>query len=64
MIVIAINDPCENPTGFCMEESDYDSLIDIAKNNPETNIIYLMDVAYFDFYDVDPNIIRSRYAKF
>ena len=63
-IVITINDPCENPTGFCMEESDYDSLIDIANNNPEINITYLMDVAYFDFYNVDPNIIRSRYAKF
>lgn len=63
-ILITINDPCENPTGFCMEEKDYDNLIAIARNNPDTNIIYLMDVAYFDFYNVDPNIIRSRYAKF
>ena len=63
-ILITINDPCENPTGFCMEESDYDALIAISRNNPETDFIYLMDVAYFDFYNVDPNIIRSRYAKF
>lgn len=63
-ILILINDPCENPTGFCMEEKDYDALLDIARNNPDTNFIYLMDVAYFDFYNVNPNIIRSRYAKF
>ena len=63
-ILITINDPCENPTGFCMEEKDYDALIAISRNNPETNFIYLMDVAYFDFFNVDPNIIRSRYAKF
>ena len=63
-ILITINDPCENPTGFCMEEIDYDALIAISRNNPETDFIYLMDVAYFDFYNVDPNIIRSRYAKF
>ena len=63
-ILILINDPCENPTGFCMKESDYDALINISRNNPDTNFIYLMDVAYFDFYNVNPDIIRSRYAKF
>ena len=63
-IMILINDPCENPTGFCMKEKDYDALINIAKDNPNTDFIYLMDVAYFDFYNVDSNIIKKRYAKF
>lgn len=63
-ILILINDPCENPTGFCMKEKDYDALINIARDNPNTNFIYLMDVAYFDFYNVDSNIIKKRYAKF
>ena len=63
-IMILVNDPCENPTGFCMKDEDYDRLIDLARNNPNYKFIYLMDVAYFDFYNADPNIIRSRYAKF
>ena len=63
-IMILINDPCENPTGFCMKDSDYDALINLSRNNPNNEFIYLMDVAYFDFYNADPNIIRSRYAKF
>ena len=63
-IMILINDPCENPTGFCMKEKDYDELINIAKNDPNHNYIYLVDVAYFDFYNVNPDIIRSRFAKF
>ena len=63
-IMILINDPCENPTGFCMKDEDYDKLLDIAKNNPNNDFIYLMDVAYFDFYNVNPDIIRSRYGKF
>ena len=63
-IMILINDPCENPTGFCMKDQDYDALINIAKDNPNHKFIYLMDVAYFDFYNADPDIIRSRYAKF
>ena len=63
-ILLVINDPCENPTGFCMQEEDYDRLIDISRNNPDIDFIYLMDVAYFDFYNVNPDIIKSRYAKF
>ena len=62
-IMILINDPCENPTGFCMKDEDYDGLLNIAKNNPDNDFIYLMDIAYFDFYNVDPNVIRSRFAK-
>ena len=63
-VLILINDPCENPTGFCMEDKDYDNLLDISKKNKDTNFIYLIDVAYYDFYNTDPNIIKSRYAKF
>ena len=63
-IMFLINDPCENPTGFCMKDQDYDVLINLAKNNPNNQFIYLIDVAYFDFYNVNPDIIRSRYAKF
>lgn len=62
-IMILINDPCENPTGFCMKDEDYDGLLEIAKNNPASDFVYLVDVAYFDFYNVNPDIIRSRFAK-
>ena len=62
-IVVLINDPCENPTGFCLRDKDYDDLLNIAKNNPNNDFVYLMDVAYFDFYNVNPDIIRSRFSK-
>ena len=63
-ITIMINDPCENPTGFCMKDEDYDELINLARNNPSNDFVYIMDVAYFDFYNVDPDIIRKRFSKF
>ena len=63
-IMILINDPCENPTGFCMKEKDYDALLNVARNNPNNDFVFLMDVAYFDFYNVNPDVIRSRFAKF
>lgn len=63
-IMMLINDPCENPTGFCMKDEDYDNLLNIAKSNPDNDFIYLMDIAYFDFYNVNPDIIRKRFSKF
>ena len=63
-LTILINDPCENPTGFCMKDEDYDHLIDIARNNPNNDFVFIVDVAYFDFYNTNPDIIRSRFAKF
>lgn len=63
-IMILVNDPCENPTGFCMKDEDYDALLNIAKANPNNDFIYLLDVAYFNFYSRDPKTIRRRYAKF
>ena len=61
-IILVINDPCHNPTGFCMTDSDYDDLVNML-NEFDYPFILLMDVAYFDFYDVDGDIIRSRFHK-
>ena len=63
-IMILINDPCENPTGFCMKDEDYDNFIGLASKNPDVDFIFLVDVAYFDFYNANPDAIRSRFAKF
>ena len=61
-IILVINDPCHNPTGFCMRDEDYDSLISLL-NEFNYPFILLMDIAYFDFYDSNPSIIRQRYSK-
>ena len=61
-IILVINDPCHNPTGFCMRDEDYDKLIDLL-NSFDYPFVLLMDVAYFDFYDVDRNVIRKRFSK-
>ena len=63
-IVILLNDPCENPTGFCMKDEDYDQIAEIVKNNPFNKFVILLDMAYFDFYNQDGSIIRNRYYNF
>lgn len=62
-IVIVINDPCHNPTGFCMDDESYDALVELLNNYKNNSFVLLMDVAYFDFYNSDGDIIRKRYAK-
>jgi aspartate/tyrosine/aromatic aminotransferase len=61
-VVLVINDPCQNPTGFCMTDEDYDNLIKLL-NSYNRNIVLLMDMAYFDYYSSNGSIIRKRYSK-
>ena len=60
-IILVINDPCHNPTGFCMSDNDYISLVNLL-NQYNYPFLLLMDIAYFDFYDIDPEIIRRRFC--
>ena len=62
-IIIVINDPCHNPTGFCMSDNDYDNLIELLNSFNDTKFVLLMDVAYFDYFNKDTSIIRKRFAK-
>ena len=61
-IVLVVNDPCQNPTGFCLKDRDYDLLIELL-NSYSRNIVLLIDMAYFDYYSSNGNLIRSRYTK-
>lgn len=63
-IVIILNDPCENPTGFCMTDDDYNDLLTLVNDNPNTKFVIMMDMAYFDFYNQDSSLIRNRYYNF
>lgn len=61
-VLLVINDPCQNPIGFCMNDEDYDALISLL-NSYKRNIVLLMDVAYFDYYSSNGEVVRNRFAK-
>ena len=61
-IVIVINDPCHNPTGYSMTDSEWKELIsfmnEVGKTTP---CIILNDIAYIDFsYDLESS---RKYMK-
>lgn len=63
-LVVLINDPCHNPTGFCLTDQNYQHLFDviecISKDYPTT---VLFDCAYLDMYPYSA-AIRTRLTSF
>lgn len=54
-LVVVINDPCHNPTGYSLTEEEWNEVIaylnDCSKKAP---VILLNDIAYIDYsYDID-----------
>lgn len=61
---LIINDPCENPTGYCMSEDEWERLICILNNaSKKTNISLIMDCAYLDYGKPDSKRIISNSLK-
>ena len=50
---LVINDPCQNPTGYCMDEAEYDQLFFMLnKLGKKGKLTVVFDVAYSAFYAV------------
>ncbi len=50
---VVINDPCQNPLGYCMSKEEYATLINLL-NSYHGKAYLLMDVAYVDYADTFP----------
>lgn len=61
-VLLIINDPCHNPTGFTMSENDYDKLIEIL-NRCQKQIVLLLDISYFDYTSDLGQEVRTYYQK-
>ncbi len=50
-VLLVINDPCQNPTGYCMDEKEYDELFAVLNEEGRKGYLtVLFDIAYFSFY--------------
>jgi aromatic-amino-acid transaminase len=66
-LLIVLNDPCQNPTGYTMSPADWDAVAEVigalARQKPTT---ILIDAAYADFAAVDwrpPFEVLARLAE-
>lgn len=65
-LVIIINTPAHNPTGFSLSDSDWDQVLDLFKEcvkDTAKSIIPLIDIAYID-YAGEKNDCRRFLKKF
>ncbi len=50
-VLAVINDPCENPTGYCLSEEEYDALFTMLnEEGKKGKLIVLFDIAYLSYY--------------
>lgn len=63
-VLVIINDPCHNPTGYSLRPDEWDDIIDIvnalSKKGP---VIILNDIAYVD-YNVQGDIWKNHFVKY
>lgn len=64
-LLIIINTPAHNPTGYSLSDSEWDQVLDVCKRRAknEKNIILLVDIAYLD-YAGEKNTVRTFMNKF
>ncbi|MFW5794066.1 MAG: pyridoxal phosphate-dependent aminotransferase [Bacillota bacterium] len=61
-----INDPCNNPTGLCLEKEDWEEVIKILNEIDDMNIpvILIHDIAYIDYQMKDVNYSRETFKTY
>ena len=61
-----INDPCNNPTGLCLEKEDWVEVIKILNEIDEMDIpvILIHDIAYIDYQMKDVNYSRETFTTY
>ena len=62
-LVTIINDPCNNPTGYSMKNSELASLIEYFNSKNDIPIVLLFDVAYIDFAVEGMDKTREKYVE-
>lgn len=64
-VVVLLNDPCQNPTGYSLSETELKGVIQhldaLAKKTP---VVLIYDIAYLDYADIDYKDTRKRFLNF
>ena len=64
-IVLVLNDPCHNPTGYSMTHQEWKELISFLNEVSKTNkVILINDIAYIDYSYNTPRQARSYMEYF
>lgn len=65
-LLVIINAPAHNPTGYSLTDAEWDQVLDVCKtvsSNKDKRITLLVDIAYLD-YAGEKNVCRAFMKKF
>lgn len=60
-VIVIINDPCHNPTGYTLSLEEWQVIIDTLNDKVDNDIVFLYDVAYLDFSHEEDTRQKMRY---
>ncbi len=62
-LLVFVNDPCQNPTGYTLEEDEWDRMLEILETiSSQGPVVLLLDIAYIDFTHLGM-AYRRRFEK-
>ena len=60
-IIVIINDPCHNPTGFTLSEDEFKLILNSMNRQVNHDIIFLYDLAYLEYSHEEDNRKKLSY---
>ncbi len=60
-VIVIVNDPCHNPTGYTLSEAEWEQIINILNTKIDNEIVFIYDVAYLDFSHEKDNRKKMSY---
>lgn len=63
-VIVVINDPCHNPTGYQLSDIEWLRIVDILNKFDQNEIILTYDLAYFDYDPRGFNMARTTFDYF
>jgi aspartate/tyrosine/aromatic aminotransferase len=60
-VIVIVNDPCHNPTGYTLSLDEFNQIIDILNEKKDNDVVFLYDVAYLEFTHEEDNRLKMSY---
>lgn len=57
-VIVVLNDPCHNPTGYTLSISEFEKIVQILNKYTQNQIVFLYDIAYLEY---DFNESREKF---
>ena len=57
-VIVIVNDPCHNPTGYTLSQYEFKRIIDILNKYDQNDIVFLYDVAYLEYTSEEDSRIK------